>query len=107
MLTRYKWLEARGDLEVVRDSKDIETKLRRVRRNVGDDVLLSAVKLGKILQEPLRISPNISLKKALHCMVCLCFLSPKLKEGITDGFLVGILPHDDLVRSGAKAAERS
>eukprot|EP00435_Cladocopium_sp_Y103_P020894 s64_g5.t1 len=30
----------------------------------GNDILLAAVKLGKILQEPLRISPNISLKKA-------------------------------------------
>lgn len=33
-------------------------------RVAGNDVLVAAVKLGKILQEPLRISPNISLKKA-------------------------------------------
>jgi hypothetical protein len=33
-------------------------------RVAGNDVFVAAVKLGKILQEPLRISPNISLKKA-------------------------------------------
>lgn len=30
-----------------------------------------------------------------------------VKHSTQEGFLVGILPHDDLVRSGAKAAERS
>lgn len=30
----------------------------------GDDVLVAAAKLGKVLQDPLRISPHISLKKA-------------------------------------------
>lgn len=71
----------------------------------GNDVLVAAVKLGKILQEPLRISPNISLKKAYIESQSVTRQGPMMV--VEDGFLVGILPHDDLVRSGAKAAERA
>jgi len=71
----------------------------------GDDVLVAAAKLGKVLQDPLRISPHISLKKAYIESQSVTRQGPMMV--VEDGFLVGILPHDDLVRSGAKAAERS
>ena len=34
------------------------------KRSEGTDMLEAAAKLGKILHDPLRISPHISLKKA-------------------------------------------
>ncbi|CAK9036708.1 unnamed protein product [Durusdinium trenchii] len=70
----------------------------------GEDMLVSAAKLGKILQDPLRINPHISLKKAYIESQSVPRKGPMMV--VEDGFLVGILPHDDLVRSGAEAAKR-
>jgi len=78
--------------------------LELLQKYEGTDMLQAAAKLGGILKDPLRISPNTSLKQAYLESQATSRPGPMMV--VEDGFLVGILPHSDLLERGAAEQPR-